>query len=200
MGYVHAVGWVHKAINSSNILIASKHNEDGLGSANLVGFSGTRRVDAVSTGIDKYSFNWKLQLYTHPERQGRAIEAHIHNAWSNYRASANRADWEVPVILEANDTALVNFSLYHDIYSLGVVLLEIGLWRNLESFLNQQNQPLLQESDEEGRRTILKELAKQLRTLMGDRYYEVVRECLNVEKPKDASAGQVLAALEGIIT
>ena len=200
MGYVHGVGWVHKAINSSNILIASKHNDFGPGSAYLVGFSGARRVDAGSTGIDMHSFNWRAQLYTHPERQDRAIEAHVRNAWNRHQATTMGADLEVPVILEANDTALVNFSQYHDIYSLGVVLLEVGLWRPLESFLGQQGQPLLQDSDEQGRRRILKDLAQQLPTLMGNKYYEIVRSCLNVERPQDASAGQVLAALEGIIT
>jgi hypothetical protein len=70
-----------------------------------------------------------------------------------------------------------SFTRLHDIYALGVVLLEIGLWQTVSSMVKEVKVP-------SGRRKSVQEILKQLtkRRLahhMGEKYMEAVLSCLD---------------------
>ncbi|ERF72325.1 hypothetical protein EPUS_06081 [Endocarpon pusillum Z07020] len=99
VAYVHAMGWVHKAIRPAKILMLHAHDDvpfpQGLAHAFLVGFEFSRRGSARSTGTGHWG--WKEDIYRHPDRQNR-----------------DGVDLEI------------YYTPMHDIYSVGVLLLELG--------------------------------------------------------------------------
>ncbi|KAL8727202.1 MAG: hypothetical protein Q9181_005795 [Wetmoreana brouardii] len=89
------------------------------------------------------------------------------------------------------------FSMCHDVYSLGVILLEIGLWRRAESAIQLQTSspdrtpsPDCESSPEEPDKVLAKRaqnlkeslvnIAQSLRVNMGQKYQNVVMMCLNI--------------------
>lgn len=196
----HIVEWVHKSIRSKNILLVWKHNEAGLGTANLVGYTFARRIDAQSRGTS--DFNWQAQLYAHPSRLDVNVEKMINAAEEQATVTpapastlpqatapppaANSEDRRA-IKLEAGG-AIVNFTQIHAIYSVGVVLLELGLWQDLETVVNAEGEPTLSQASADERRNILKGLVGRLKPLMGKLYTKIVRECLNVEEGNDLCA------------
>ncbi|KAF2470807.1 uncharacterized protein BDR25DRAFT_287024 [Lindgomyces ingoldianus] len=69
------------------------------------------------------------------------------------------------------------FTKYHDIYALGIVLLEIGLWEKAETMGNNNFQVVKQNSD-----AICKELLRQAERRLGyhcgGKFKEIVRRCI----------------------
>lgn len=176
--------------------MATKHNETGLGSVNLVGFNYSRRWDVRSRSTSDW--NWRAQIYTHPERQDKNLEALVQAEAQVALNSRNRSDEYEPAVLLREGGAVVNYRPYHDIYSLGVVLLELGLGIGLGTYKNKSGNPMLQDVTPSKRKECLLGLASGLPVLMGNKYDKVVRDCLNVERDEDATVGKVLAALESI--
>jgi hypothetical protein len=94
------VGWVHKGINSKNVLFFRKEGEgeeafSDFNSPYLCGFEYARPNREISNEVVKpRGLHW--DLYRHPARQGLPTEA---------------------------------FGRIHDIYAFGVLLLEVGLWQ-----------------------------------------------------------------------
>ncbi|KAI1764988.1 hypothetical protein GGR53DRAFT_289281 [Hypoxylon sp. FL1150] len=98
-----------------------------------------------------------------------------------------------------------DFIMQHDIYSLGVCLLEIGLWRSLVSYDTQHEHPILSDllglpPDAPRERVTeflllsskhrLIELARgQLRERMGTRYSNIVETCLTCLDPDNGDFG-----------
>ncbi|KAL9086562.1 MAG: hypothetical protein Q9159_004078 [Coniocarpon cinnabarinum] len=166
LSYVHSTRWVHKAVRSSNILLfhldgseeASQQsqnihsnidlNPEDLGNAFLTGFSLARRQEAISTGID--TFDWRNGLYEHPDRLRQADNS--------------------------DEISRTPFRVSHDIYSLGVVLLELGVWRaheRREADVGPRRTP-----DE--RRMWFQRVARtRLASSMGDLYTKIVIGCLD---------------------
>ncbi|KFY69555.1 hypothetical protein V496_00136 [Pseudogymnoascus sp. VKM F-4515 (FW-2607)] len=147
--YVHSLGWVHKTIRSSNILVswldAHRKSPEGLGSAFLVGFEYARHKTANSTG-SAYD-GWTNELYRHPERQ---------NMFSG------------ELLVDSY------YERYHDVYSFGVVLLELGRWKTLEAtpehFENKKPLEIKQN---------LLNLSGNISPFVGSRYTRIVRKCLD---------------------
>ena len=89
--------------------------------------------------------------------------------------------------------------MVHDIYSLGVVLLELGLWRPLE-----KNASKLQKASPQGRRDALLEMAEDTQITMGRKYMQLVTQCLKLETDSTTAnvkyAARVMETLEEIST
>ncbi|KAH7202687.1 uncharacterized protein BKA55DRAFT_547487 [Fusarium redolens] len=93
-----------------------------------------------------------------------------------------------------------SFQRSHDIYSLGCVLLEIGVWRPLGSYTWESQ---YETDHEKWYERLLKEEGK-LRALCGSRYAEIVMSCLNcgtsdVQTDIQMLAFDILLKLEEII-
>ena len=150
------MGWVHKGICSTNVLIAGKSEDHHLGPAFLCGFDYSRRADGKTTGQDLR--DWTTSVYVHPTRLAKAEQ--------------NKGG-EVD---EVSRMPATRFSRSHDLYSLGVLLLEVGMWKLVED----QAKSLGPGKTPEERRNKMLEYAKtRLPTVMGSRYADVVLECLN---------------------
>ncbi|KAJ5549397.1 hypothetical protein N7513_006631 [Penicillium frequentans] len=152
INYIHVLDFVHKNIRPETILIF-EGNGSLLGSLYLLGFRAIRLADNKTLRLGNPI--WSENIYQHPDRQGTSPDT--------------------------------DYVMQHDIYSLGVCLLEIGLW---ESFVSSEGQANISLSGFDrdpsafNRNSMLKEhftaLAKaQLPIRMGERYAEVVINCLS---------------------
>jgi hypothetical protein len=143
------MGWVHKAVRPSNILMLHGHDDvefpNSLGHAYLVGFEYARRGTARSTGSGHW--NWKEDIYRHPDRQNK-----------------DGVDLET------------YFTTNHDVYSAGVVLLELGAWTSLA-----QARPGLKLADPDERRRMLLDYSNTIAGAVGSRYAALARKCIAVD-------------------
>lgn len=151
---IHAAGWLHKAIQSNNILlcVTPKPNDStsstlDLANPFLLGFDFSRpdRPDALSLDLPKDRTSYD---YYHP------------SLWP-------------PATADVMPTNPVRFKQKYDIYALGVVLLEVGTWSLVSSIsvTRDLRQPWA------WRKTLL-ERAKVLGYLCGSVYQQVVETCL----------------------
>ena len=106
--YFHMSGWLHKNLQSSNILILVSGDESGypkhqLACPRLAGFAFSR-LDSASEISEQPSSDPQRDIYRHPEAMGDPSES---------------------------------FSATKDIYALGTILLEIGEWRSLKSLVER---------------------------------------------------------------
>ena len=111
---LHLVDWLHQNINSQNIWFTKEINKSGsggysstrIGTPHLFGFQYARMVDQYSDDTVRTTLPKEENIYRHPDRQ---------------------------IITGTKPRSPHNKT--HDIYSLGVILLEIGLGRlAIESF------------------------------------------------------------------
>ena len=145
----HAVGWVHKSFRSNNILFFPP--DHSLGQENQTSLE------------DPYLSGWE---YSRPASEFSSrlndndeLEANI------YR---HPDQWGLPT---------VRFNKFHDIYSLGVVLLEIGLWKPALSLHRTQFRSC--ELGSYVQNYFLDSARHQrLRSQMGRRYQNIVLGCL----------------------
>ncbi|KAI1170631.1 hypothetical protein F4777DRAFT_105395 [Nemania sp. FL0916] len=173
ISYMHTFDFVHKNIRPETILLFKDDNTHK-NLTFLVGFEGFRSVDGATAQQSDAELH--RDVYRHPSRQGRS--------------PAQR------------------YSMGHDIYSLGVCLLEIGLWKSLVAYktpkepdLAQSREPLdkwlrgrnllesalnpshyLPDYFEDLAKTVLPEHA-------GDRYSDIVMNCLTCLDSKDSESG-----------
>ncbi|KZV69915.1 hypothetical protein PENSPDRAFT_685932 [Peniophora sp. CONT] len=155
--FTHSAGLVHKSIQPENILIlnSSRSNDSVLGkSAYLAGFDAARLRDLSAYSAQRAETDPLRRLYQHPERQ-----------------------------LAQSDGKVVRFGIRHDMYSLGVVLLELAMWRRVAQIADPELQKLRgargQAFDARRLQAKLVELVRQsFAGLTGPRYAGAVLCCL----------------------
>ena len=154
---LHSVDWVHKSIDPNNILLFGEE----IGGIVQFNWSKPYLVGFDSsravTGLSNWEFNLRATL---------ALRLYTHSD------------------RQANE--YVRFKKIHDIYSLGVVLLELG---RLISF-QEDGKRHLQESPQT-LKTYLIEEARALQTVLGKTFSEIVLMCLNGQLV-DAAQEQLL--------
>lgn len=166
--FLHAVGWVHKAVRPQNILLLQKRSSGSksqhpssplrwnLSSPYLVGFDTARSNEGATAPGSRESLPMHVQIYTHPDR------------------------------LDAGD--YVRYSMAHDVYSLGVVLVELGNWSSLESRPEFRDQ-----LDSSEIAAVVRGLANETELLMGKKYRDVVRLCLTQETEGSSGSVRIIA-------
>jgi len=176
------MSFVHKSIQSPNILItysaplppgpttaslisssdqsSELQSTEGpqIGTPYLVGFSYARRGTARSTGSSRA--DWRNEIYRHPERQ--AAELGI--------------DPEV------------YYKPYHDVYSLGVVLLELELWERLDATYEAQ---LKRATANQRRDRLVDRASRHLPSKIGSTFSRIVRGCLEADADTDGREDQM---------
>jgi hypothetical protein len=155
--YIHTLQFVHKNICPEAILSFEQGNAP-LGLVFLVGFEMFRN-DGGHT-YRRGDSDWEKNIYRHPDRQGLSPEKrHV---------------------------------MQHDIYSLGVCLLEIGLWTPLVGGSNDSVEGSMSGLKLDQSKFLSPDLIKEtlvgrakceLPSRMGDRYSDVVVNCLTCLDP-----------------
>ncbi|KAF2194152.1 hypothetical protein K469DRAFT_455938, partial [Zopfia rhizophila CBS 207.26] len=158
--------WMHKGINSKNIIFPQVYSEasfSGFGSTQMAlvqGFNYSRQLTQAQT-IDRGKVLNDLEsaLYRHPSYQGEAASG---------------------------------YQIHYDIYSLGLVLLEIALWGPLMDFLAAKYRPgkeppialspdmrRFHEAEAfELKRRVMIRVVHELAYRVGTKYKEIVQWCL----------------------
>jgi len=186
--FTHAAGLVHKSIRPENVLILRNSPTDKVKhefSAYVVGFDAARLRGSSYDELPRareVETNTTKRLYQHPERQ-------------------------IPL----RDGKVVRFGIRHDMYSLGVVLLELAMWRRINHVNDSDLQKLRKASEQDFNPGKLQEkLAKLADQYLfgstGRKYAEAVRCCLqdtvkekNERKMRELFHERVLQPLKEII-
>ena len=182
--FVHTVQFVHKNIRPETIIIFE--NEDSkIGAQFLAGFEQFRIGDGVSyrSGDEKWEHNLCTYIFVLLNPLTR-LDRHPHRQGLHPE---------------------MDYEMQHDIYSLGVVLLEIGLWNSFVVYDSDGQPPspepnsILGAKSESPRNPIggpdhvkskLETLAKsELPGRMGKRYTEIVLLCLRCLDPGTGTDG-----------
>jgi hypothetical protein len=172
---LHAVNWLHKGIRSYNILFfpmedqketqshalpsSSMDNLDrlDLSKPTLSGFE-SARPESESRWTEMAGRNTAHDLYRHPMLQQEGF------GWD----SSN------------SETARISFNKSFDVYSLGIVLLEIACWKPIHAILDINLEQAGLRDTMPVRRRLLEEpvhLAR-VRASVGDIMHAVIRACL----------------------
>ena len=153
----HNMGWMHKNIQSKNILLWPKTNaqsEPNLSKPYLVGFDVSRPNQSGEVSEKPFS-NLEDDVYRHPQYKGPHPNS---------------------------------FQPPFDLYSLGIVLFEIGLWVTISSqdgnHHRRGTRPSLQSrrisfNDPAFIENVMKGPVMDLKQYMGTRYRDAVITCLN---------------------
>ncbi|KAI1867119.1 uncharacterized protein JN550_007171 [Neoarthrinium moseri] len=165
MLYLHLAGWLHKGIRGDNIVFfVQDDTKYDLSKPYLVGFEYSRESRPNAQTEDVLE-DTESNLYRHPEVQGVPRELAEQSGLSETQKTRPP------------------FSAKHDIYSLGIVLLEIGLmksaWSMLETAKTQQDYK--SHSAANFRAWLLESQVPCLGPLAGRSYMEAVRSCITGE-------------------
>lgn len=154
MLHIHSIGWYHKNIKASNVLVfakssgANSEKDDSISNSfwnleqvYMIGFDCSRPQDAETR--KSADFRNGINIYRHPER------------------------WGTPQ----------GFKNYHDLYALGIMLMEIGCWRTLAKmtepgFLENLKRPEIL------REMLLGEMMVALVHSAGTTYANAIKACL----------------------
>jgi hypothetical protein len=149
---LHAAGWLHKGLRSDNILFfdsAPKNSSDAPDISNpyLTGFEYSRPDTEMAITEALTTYSKSQDCYRHPDTLST---------------------------VGAANPITSRFRREFDVYSLGCVLLEIGLWRKLEAFWKEKynNDPNM------FRDRLLQIWSKDLGRTCGKTYESIVRLCL----------------------
>jgi serine/threonine protein kinase len=153
---LHLADWLHKAIRSENILFFAESMADaGSTLPYLVGFEYSRpdtqdeRTEDIADG-DEYVY------YRHPEAHFVPI-----------------ADLQQPL------GGAGRYSKVYDIYSLGVILIELGLFKSTRSIVRGYMGSKAEVSGQSIRKVLLDEGIADLKFHMGEVYANAARVCLD---------------------
>ncbi|PVH98968.1 hypothetical protein DM02DRAFT_673045 [Periconia macrospinosa] len=143
----HAVEWIHKFFCSANVLF---FNERG-------------STDLLSILKNPYLFGWE---YSRPE--SGLSSRHFEKDDINENVYRHPEQWGLPT---------ASFNKFHDIYSLGVVLLEIGFWKSAVS-LHRRGFQDVELGGNVKNYLITSAKHQRLRAAMGRKYQAIVVACL----------------------
>jgi serine/threonine protein kinase len=161
----HASDWIHHDFRSDNVIFMvypslARTDENGTSSGDEYG--GCRIDEPYVTGYG-FARHEEDPSWTFEER--KKVDESIRK---------QRLYWSPAYIASSNQRPTRAFQRSHDIYSLGCVLLELGVWQPLEGYSwkseyatdhRKWHKRLLQEED-------------KLKAMCGTRYAEVVMNCL----------------------
>ena len=117
---MHCTGWLHRSISSNNTFFLKTKYGSGIESLELekpyvAGFHAARSFASNLSGAHPGS-EFEGLVYIHPGYL-------LHRNWSEYKAKH----------VDTSDKLF--YMPRHDYHSMGLVFLEIGMWRSLHSFL-----------------------------------------------------------------
>lgn len=167
--YLHAVSWLHKGIRSDNVMFIRYQSTTSKNDANR-----STAADISSPILSGFDYSRPDLI---DEQSFRNTRTPRHDIYSH------------PDLLQFRTK---RSRKCHDLYSLGLILVEIALWRPIEDIvgIEVRRSRLLEIAQTVAK---LKEndniLRAELAARMGDRYAEVVTFCVVSEEGNRAAAG-----------
>ncbi|GKZ35911.1 hypothetical protein AbraIFM66950_006746, partial [Aspergillus brasiliensis] len=165
--YLQLASWVHKGIRSDNVLYFAPTPEFvNFNEPFLIGFDMSRpNKENEMTEVPRGEL--RFNLYRHPRVQGVPIDAANAAAEHSQNPAASRE----------------RFSVLHDMYSFGIILLELAECRCIEDLCREGKPDCFEGrfSPERMRRWLIEEKVPTLSSLMGQRYREATMICLTGE-------------------
>lgn len=148
---LHAVNWLHKGLRSDNVLFFRSGNvECDISRPYLSGFDYSRPAQREDM-TERPSGNMAHDLYRHPQVQGLSRDT------SNGKGYKKR----------------------HDIYSLGIILIEIAYWKPIDAVLELNQSEIRPSETARVRGRLLNgDYLGHIHSQMGDTIYEVISSCL----------------------
>lgn len=141
--HIHFAGWLHRALESRNIICFSSGDQISIQHPYMSGFEFTRPDKPGE--ISQYDQGTTSNLYRHP-------------------------DYQLP-------SPAQKFRRSYELYSLGVILIEIGFWQRISAFRTHEH-PNATDFSEHLRTSVLPLLAFH----MGTEYVDAVSKCLDTSK------------------
>ena len=160
---IHSSGWVHKNIWSRGILV---FEQNGRPVPHLVGWTMARPLSAYYKGLSLEAAQERAKGKIH--NPGVDLEAHLYRHPDRYLQTVQ------------------GFDATHDLYSLGVILLEIGLWRPLSELYKKNLELSNREGTVPSKENVLKKhldksRGADLAASMGKEYSRIVLRCLETD-------------------
>jgi len=163
--YMHLAGWLHKGIRNDNIIFfAEEDGEFSYDKPFIVGFEYSREASAVAQ-TEGVTDDFESNLYRHPDVQGLPAAAQSGESQPKSTSNADR----------------IPFNYSHDQYSLGVLLLELGLRESVKSIQKRVSQQpgYTNHTAAEFRDHIVDLEVPKLASRMGKGYRDVTKLCLS---------------------
>ena len=176
---LHTCGWLHKNIRSGNICFfparpannkSFNNRQKDIGRPYIMGY-GLSRPDDVPTVEEGNELRAENQQY--PRGYSRTVGAKIVTNFSRAPEVDVSIDFYKHPDKAANPARRFRHS--YDIYSMGLVLLEIGLWQSLQTFENRN-----WTDSYAFRKFVLEKLVPDLWGQCGSIYGGVVKDCLTM--------------------
>lgn len=176
--YVHLVGWVHKSIRPDNILVFENetNKRDGDDDEEVEDDDVQRRRQFPFTLNNPYLAGFEY---------ARSVKA------DSDRTSD--AEWRVNIYRHPKRQDLVEneeYTMAHDIYSLGVVLLELGLWGSNGFTPFYKREATFKGITPVEVRNFLLDMTRGTKTdgvavFLGEKFADLVEFCLNVDDKQE---------------
>jgi serine/threonine protein kinase len=200
---IHNEGWLHKGIRSENVLLFPSRwgAPRSLDSPRLVGFDFARK-----DGPEEYSEKPVLVLPILISISIPWVRPTLVDKGLGRRKTETNIYRHPDALRDPNTT----FSREHDYYGLGIVMVEIAVWRCINSILKKHTDLQREECKENDVRKVRDILLdedsqenhpRDIAFRMGDIYWKVVKTCLKGEfgVPKGAEEQLLLAYQRDVV-
>lgn len=186
---LHSVRWLHKSIRSDNFIsfqqTSAKSSPDP---TNMSVLHTESAIEAINNDISCsfptrpltiapaplptfYLLGWDLSRPDHPSELSETLSV----STSGYQSKRDIIQMYThpDASRRADDTPRTRYCPRFDIYSMGLVLLEIGLWRTIDVMRSKCK------NDDDFRSRIQTEYCDKLQSKMGLTYWRAVQRCLS---------------------
>ena len=147
---LHSVGWVHKSLNPDNILVFKKEKDRG-----------------------NVEFDWSSPY---------VVGFDLARPNTGYSGKLNlNEQWSTRIYTHPDrlrEDKFIRYEKFHDLYSLGVVLLELGMG---ECLMDSLSAPWLREPPDGLMQSFIQK-AQELKPILGEVYVDVILVCLNARE------------------
>ena len=176
---LHTCGWLHKNIRSSNILFfparpadnkSFNNRQKDIGHPYIMGY-GLSRPDDVPMVIQSNEVRVREKSYSR-DNEGKKVVSRAHHVDENVNLRPKINIYRHP---DKDVNPARRFRHSYDIYSLGLILLEIGLWQSLRMYENDEWADAYA-----FRKFVLDRLVPDLWGQCGSIYGGVVKDCLKM--------------------
>jgi serine/threonine protein kinase len=198
--HLHSVDWLHKSIRSDNVVsfwtpdmrsrpaAQTSISTTGVSVPSTVREHSQEDIDVQTHNVHQaplptvstapppmppfYLVGWDLSRPDHPMELSETVSIST-AGYQNRRDTIQMYSHPSMHPSQADPSQKLRYRAEFDIYSLGLVLLEIGLWRTLAMLRGKCK------TDSEFRARLVSEYCDRLPPKMGEIYWDVVRRCLS---------------------